>query len=79
MTERFSPSVSSEILSYYEDRDEANRLAKGAGLLEFARMQEIIQRFLPAPPGEVLDVGGGPGQFHAGSRGVAIKSISSIL
>ena len=44
MTERFSPSVGSEILSYYEDRDEANRLAKGAGLLEFARIQEIIQR-----------------------------------
>ena len=63
MNERFSPSDGSEILSYYEDQDEANRLAKGAGLLEFARMQEIIHRFLPAPPGVVLDVGGGPGRY----------------
>ena len=53
----------SEILSYYERIDEANRLARGSGSLEFARMQEIIRRFLPPPPGVVLDVGGGPGRY----------------
>ncbi len=26
-------------------------------------MQELIRRFLPAPPGVVLDVGGGPGRY----------------
>ena len=52
-----------EILSYYEGIDEAGRLGRGAGLLEFARMQELIGRFLPAPPGMVLDVGGGPGRY----------------
>ncbi len=35
----------------------------GAGPLEFARMRELIGRFLPAAPGVVLDVGGGPGRY----------------
>ena len=63
MTECRSPSNGGEILSYYEGFDEANRLSKGAGILEFARMQEIINRFLPMPPGVILDVGGGPGKY----------------
>ena len=52
----------SEVLSYYEDFDEESRLTRGGGLLEFARMQELIRRFLPPPPSVVLDVGGGPWQ-----------------
>ena len=32
-------------------------------MLEFARMQELIGRFLAPPPGVVLDVGGGPGRY----------------
>ena len=49
--------------SYYERFDEENRLTKGDGLVEFARMQEILLRFLPPPPKVVLDVGGGPGPY----------------
>ena len=52
-----------EFLSYYEGIDEAGRLGRGAGLLEFVRMRELIGRFVPAPPGVVLDVGGGPGRY----------------
>ena len=52
-----------EILSYYDVFDEASRLTKGVGMLEFIRMQELIQRFLPPPPGVVLDIGGGPGRY----------------
>ena len=52
-----------EILSFYERIDEAGRLANAGGQLEFTRMQELIRRFLPAPPGTVLDVGGGPGRY----------------
>jgi ubiquinone/menaquinone biosynthesis C-methylase UbiE len=52
-----------ELLSYYEGFDEDNRLTSGVGLLEFARMQELILRFLSSPPGVVLDVGGGPGRY----------------
>ncbi|MCY3912854.1 MAG: methyltransferase domain-containing protein [Chloroflexi bacterium] len=55
--------VDSEILSYYQRIDEANRLARGGGHFEFARMQDLIRRFLPPPPGVVLDVGGGPGRY----------------
>ena len=56
-------SVERNVLSYYEEFDERSRLTKGAGLLEFYRMQEIIGRFAPPPPGPVLDVGGGPGMY----------------
>ena len=63
MPERDVSSAGREILSYYEGIDEAGRLGRGAGLLEFARMQELIGRFLPAAPGVVLDVGGGPGRY----------------
>ena len=63
MAERRNRSDESKILSYYERFDEADRLARGSGLLEYARMRELIQRFLPSPPGVVLDVGGGPGRY----------------
>ena len=63
MGERQVPRSGQQILSYYEGIDEAGRLGRGGGLLEFARMQELIGRFVPAPPGVVLDVGGGPGRY----------------
>ena len=63
MAGRRVPADGQEILSYYERIDEAGRLEKAGGELEFARMQELIRRFLPAPPGTVLDVGGGPGRY----------------
>lgn len=53
----------SDILTYYERFDEGNRLEGGSGLLEFARMRDLIQRFFRPPPGVVLDVGGGPGRY----------------
>ena len=63
MPERNVPAAGPEVIAYYEGIDEAGRLGRGAGLLEFARMQELIGRLLPAPPGVVLDVGGGPGRY----------------
>ena len=51
------------VQSYYYDYDEQGRLGRGPGVLEFARMQELIGRFLAPPPGVVLDVGGGPGRY----------------
>ena len=32
-------------------------------LLELARMQELILRFIPPPPAVVFDIGGGPGRY----------------
>ena len=57
------PETGSQMFSYYEGIDEAGRLVRGAGPLEFARMRELIGRFLPEAPGVVLDVGGGPGRY----------------
>lgn len=52
-----------DVLSYYERYDEQGRLGRGSGALEFARMRDLIGRFLAPPPGVVLDVGGGPGRY----------------
>ncbi|GGZ19120.1 class I SAM-dependent methyltransferase [Streptomyces poonensis] len=58
-----SPQVAPEIVRFYSETiDEADRLTATAdGLLEMVRTQELLRRFLPAPPARVLDVGGGPG------------------
>lgn len=73
MAERSAPSDGSEILSYYESYDEASRLEKGGGMLESIRMRELILRFLPPPPGVVLDVGGGPGRYSCWLAGLGYQ------
>lgn len=57
---------SGEILGYYARGGEDARLVQDAeGLLEQARTEELLQRFLPPPPELVLDVGGGTGRYAA--------------
>ena len=54
-----------DVLAYDEQGKEAGRLAASApGRLEFLRIQELLRRWLPLPPTEVRDVGGGAG-VHA--------------
>lgn len=52
-----------DMMRYYTERfSERDRLASSAhGRLEFLRTQELLRRYLPEPPGSLLDVGGGPG------------------
>ncbi len=50
-----------EIVDHYERTREAERLFQGPGVLERVRTEEIVSRYLRAPPARVLDVGGGPG------------------
>ncbi len=80
MAGRQGPSDGQEILSFYERIDEVDRLAKAAGQLELARMQELIRRFLPSPPGMVLDVGGGPGRYSCwlAERGYDVHLIDPV-
>ncbi len=58
-----SPTIPPEILAHYDAFDERSRLGEGSGLLERVRTQELLLRYLPAPPAVVLDVGGGPGRY----------------
>ena len=52
-----------DITAYYALGLERDRLASGAGALEFARTQSVLERYLPAPPAVIADVGGGPGRY----------------
>jgi ubiquinone/menaquinone biosynthesis C-methylase UbiE len=52
-----------EIAAYYAQGLERDRLAGGAGALELARTQVLLERYLPTPPAIVADVGGGPGRY----------------
>jgi ubiquinone/menaquinone biosynthesis C-methylase UbiE len=55
--------VNSDVLAYYNEGREARRLTT-YGRLEFLRTQELLTRYLPAPPAFIVDVGGGAG-IHA--------------
>lgn len=56
--------LSDKILSFYRHTQESERLTANAkGQLEFVRTQEIITRYLPAPPAVILDIGGGSGPY----------------
>ncbi len=57
------PEINAEIVAYYQKGFEAQRLLRGTGQLEFLRTREILQRFLPPPPAEILDLGGGAGIY----------------
>src|SRR5688500_3459514 len=50
---------------YYERGRERELLTRDGGTLELIRTQELLQRYLPPPPADVLDVGGGPGVYAA--------------
>ncbi len=56
---------------------EASRLGEGLGRLEFERTRRLLERFLPPPPVEVLDVGGGPGaySFWLAERGFRVHLV----
>lgn len=49
--------------AHYDEGFEQGRLSAGAGQLEQARTRELLERFLPAAPARIYDVGGGPGVY----------------
>jgi SAM-dependent methyltransferase len=57
-------SLRNDIRRHYDQGRENARLREGRGRLELWRTQDILRRWLPAPPAVVLDVGGGSG-VHA--------------
>jgi SAM-dependent methyltransferase len=55
-----------ELEGHYEPGYERDRLvADGIDRLELVRTLELLERLLPPPPLEILDVGGGPGTYAA--------------
>jgi SAM-dependent methyltransferase len=69
-----------EALAYYARGREAGRLGEGHGVLEFARTCDILERWLPGPPADVLDVGGGPGAYAVwlAARGYRVVLIDPV-
>jgi ubiquinone/menaquinone biosynthesis C-methylase UbiE len=71
-----------DIETHYTDRhDEASRLRSTLkGRLELARVQDLLTRYLPEPPAEVADIGGGPG-IHASwlkERGYSVELLDPV-
>ena len=54
---------SERVVQFYNEIDEGSRLDTGWFQLERARSKELIQRYLPPPPGTVIDAGGGAGVY----------------
>jgi ubiquinone/menaquinone biosynthesis C-methylase UbiE len=63
MTEQPPWSLDAAVARYYANAPEEARLTQGAALLEAARTRELIERYAPAPPAVLLDVGGGAGAY----------------
>ncbi len=59
-----APKVDREILEYYGQGKERDRLDLGYGPLERERTREVLSRSLPRSPAVVADIGGGAG-VHA--------------
>ena len=57
------PELDSESAEYYDQAPEEDRLQHGAFLLESLRTRELIQRYAPATPATVVDIGGAAGAY----------------
>lgn len=68
-----------DVLAYYGAGVELDRLRMGEGVLERARMEDLLSRLLPAE-GRVLDVGGGPGVYAEwlSQRGYQVHLVDSV-
>jgi SAM-dependent methyltransferase len=68
--------------AHYNLGVEDGRLYRDDGTpgLELARTLELLERFLPPPPAEVLDVGGGPGLYSSllAERGYRMRLVDVL-
>ena len=66
---------------HYERGLESGRIVRGGvPSLELARTLELLERFLPGPPADILDVGGGPGVYAAilARQGYRVELIDAV-
>src|SRR5215472_13842395 len=69
------------IESHYGTGHERSRLfPDGRPSLEFVRAMELLERLLPPPPAQVLDIGGGPGTYAAplAARGYRVHLVDPV-
>jgi ubiquinone/menaquinone biosynthesis C-methylase UbiE len=57
--------IGSAIIAHYAIGYEQDRLDTGPGRLERVRTMEVVTRYLPSAPAEIVDIGGGPGVYSA--------------
>jgi ubiquinone/menaquinone biosynthesis C-methylase UbiE len=71
------PAIESHYGTGYE---RARLFPGGRASLEFVRSMELLERLLPAPPAQVLDVGGGPGTYAAplARRGYRVHLVDPV-
>lgn len=74
------PRLPTEIQSYYEIFDEAQRLDQPDSQIEKLRTKELLQRYLPPPPGVILDIGGGTGvyAFWLADKGYQVHLVDGV-
>src|SRR5579863_1273965 len=74
--------VDPAIESYCDTGYEHARLFPGGRpALEYVRSVELLDRLLPAPPAQLLDVGGGPGTYAVplAGRGYRVHLVDPVL
>ena len=59
-----------DLIAVYEAGDEDGRLAKERNWVEWERTCEVLRRWLPGPPGRILDVGGASGRYASWLSGL---------
>lgn len=64
--------IDAEVLAHYAEGREHARLTDGPSL-ELLRTRVLLERFLPAPPARVLDVGGASGVYASWLSGLGYR------
>jgi SAM-dependent methyltransferase len=80
MSDTKSPSLDRDVQAYYDTAPEESRLSTGTSRLEEARTRELILRHAPAPPAQILDVGGAAGvyAFWLAELGYQVRLIDAV-
>src|SRR5918999_1269085 len=80
MEQSSPPEFDPTIRTYYDQAPEETRLEVGPSQLEELRTRELIERYAPAPPATVLDVGGAAGAYAAwlADKGYTVHLVDAV-
>lgn len=63
MNSRNTKNRTKDVIDYYNNYAEKDRLKCTYGKLEFAHMTELLMRYLPKVPSKICDIGGATGEY----------------